>query len=72
MKAATASAHSDDIVSAKGHVLKFIPSLFPGVDGWDDIEWDADKSDRGWFHPQTSRQICPVDMLDDYDDDPES
>ena len=54
-------------------VMKYIASipgpqyaLRPGG-----IPHDIRKVDRGWYNVITGRLLCPLDQLDEYDQDPE-
>lgn len=48
-----------------------MPQLELDIEGYEHIQPNADKDDRGWFHLQTARQLCPVEMLVTFDQDPE-
>lgn len=70
LKKAANQGRADNISSAKDHVLEHIPVFVTDLEDHRCIKSNTDKVDRGWVHLQTARQLCPVERLAEFDDDP--
>ncbi|OSD02394.1 hypothetical protein PYCCODRAFT_399878 [Trametes coccinea BRFM310] len=63
MSAVASKARGDDISRLKDRIIRLAK-----IQDCDSLE---SKTSRGFKHPQTGRLLCPVNLLDKFDEDPE-
>ena len=62
-----AAGRVEDTNKLKYNVLLWVPEM----PGYDVLPPNLDKSLRGFHNTTTARYLCPINMLDQFDRDPE-
>jgi hypothetical protein len=71
MNTAAGAARSEDISSLKEPILTYAAVHSPTGEIQLQIKSSSSKADtRGWNHPLTARLMCPIQYLEQFDDDP--
>jgi hypothetical protein len=72
MNTAAGAARSEDISSLKEAILSYAAVHSPEGELRPQINLSSSKSDtRGFNHPMLARLLCPIQYLDQFDDNPE-
>lgn len=64
----------DDLKTLRGLVVLWVPYLVPEGPKYfsKPLDFtDTTKSSRGFTHVAIGRLLCPMDLLDEFDEDPE-